>query len=228
VTEDSQSKSRYGPRERIQHLGETRLSDAECLALILRCGRRGENVEQMAQRLLRHFGSLSRLAAAEVREVATVDGIGPVRAASLGAAFGLARRLAETRYQPGTRVRSGADVARVVLESARGTRREGFFVLLLDARHRVTSFRVISLGSLNSAPVHPREVFGAAVREGAAAVVLAHNHPSGDATPSPEDKRVTERLTEVGELLGIQVLDHVVVGADRFFSFADNRHHPIP
>ncbi len=225
---DSEEKTCYGPRERIQHLGETRLSDAECLALVLRYGRRGENVEQMAQRLLRHFGLLSRLAVAEVGELETVEGIGPVRAASIAAAFGLARRLAETRCQPGTPVRSGGDVARVVLESARGSRREGFFVLLLDARHRVTSFRVISLGSLSSAPVHPREVFGVAVREGAAAIVLAHNHPSGDATPSEEDKRVTQRLKEVGELLGIRVLDHVVVGADRFFSFTDDRHYVIP
>ncbi len=224
----SREPTRYGPRERIQLLGESRLSDAECLALVLRCGRPGENAEQMAHRLVAHFGSMARLAAAEVREVATLPGVGPVRAAALRAAFGLARRLAEVRYRPGTPIRSGKDVARVVLESARGVRREGFFAVLLDARHRVMSLRVVSVGSLNSAPVHPREVFAAAVREGAAAIVVAHNHPSGDASPSPEDERVTQRLTEVGELLGIRVLDHVVVGADRFFSFADGRHHPVP
>ncbi len=217
----------YGPREKILHLGEGRLSIAECIALVLRLGRRGESAEQLAQRLLREFGGLGGLAAAEVREVAKVKGVGPVRAASLGAAFGLARRLVETRYCPGIAVRGGAEVARVVLESVRHNRRENFFALLLDARRRILSFRVISVGSLESSLVHPREVFAPAVREGAAALVVAHNHPSGDATPSAEDREVTERLRQVGELLGIEMLDHVVVGADRYYSFADGKYHRI-
>jgi DNA repair protein RadC len=182
----------------------------------------------MAHRLLRHFGSLPRLAAAEFGEVAALPGLGPVRAASVGAAFGLARRLAEERCRPGTAVRGGEDVARVVREAARGARRESFYLLLLDARHRVTGLRVVSVGGLDSAPVHPREVFGPAVREGAAAVVVAHNHPSGDPVPSAEDRRVTERLREAGELLGIALLDHVVVGDESFFSFADGGLHPVP
>lgn len=218
----------YGPRERILHVGEQRMSDAECLALILRTGQPGESAEQLGQRLLRTFGGLPSLASANVREVAQEPGMGPVRAASLGAAFGLARRLVESRQTPGTHVRGGADVARVVLESARGSGRESFFVLLLDGRHRVLGFRVVSTGSLQSAPVHPREVFISAIREGAAAVVVAHNHPSGDPSPSTEDRKVTQRLQRVGELVGIEVLDHVVVGAERFYSFADDSFHPIP
>ena len=128
--------TRYGPRERILQLGEPRLSDAECLALLLRTGRPGETAEQLAQRLLRRFGGLTSLAATPVRELASEPGMGPARAASMAAAFGLARRLVEASYRPGTPVRSGADVARVVQESARGMRRESFFVLLLDGRHR--------------------------------------------------------------------------------------------
>ncbi len=213
---------RYGPRERIQHLGESRLSDAECLALVLRIGRHGESAEQTAQRLLQHFGGLRHLADAELAEVVAVPGLGPVAAASLSAAFGLSRRLSEGRCRPGTAIHDAGDVARVVRDSARGSRRESFFSLLLDARHRVLGLRVISVGSLNSAPVHPREVFGSAVREGAAALILAHNHPSGDAQPSSEDRRVTDRLREVGGLLGIEVLDHVVVGEERYYSFADS------
>jgi DNA repair protein RadC len=224
---DLEHDVRYGPRERIQHLGEPRLSDVECVALVLGLGRAGETAEQIAQRILCHFGGLSRLAAAEVREVAAVAGVGPARAAALGAAFGLARRLAECRFRPGTVVRDATGVAQVVRETARHSRREAFFCLLLDTRHRVIGLRVVSIGSLNSAPVHPREVFGPAVREGAAAVIVAHNHPSGDAKPSEEDRRVTERLREVGELLGIEVLDHVVVGADRFYSFADASYHAL-
>jgi DNA repair protein RadC len=218
---DAAMAARYGPRERILQLGEGRLSDAECIALLLRTGRRGEGAEAMAQRLLAQFGGLPALAAAEVRQVAQLPGVGAVRAAALAAAFGLSRRLSEARLRPGTLLRHSGDVARVVVETARGSRRESFFALLLDVRHRVLGLRVISTGSLDSAPVHPREVFAPAVRESAAAVVVAHNHPSGDPTPSGEDRRITERLRSAGELLGIELLDHIIVGVDRYFSFAD-------
>lgn len=201
-------------------LGEMRLSDAECLALVLRTGTRGEPAEQLAQRLLREFGGLAGLSVRPVREVAA-RGVGPVRAAALAGAFGLARRLAEESFRPGTLVRHGGDVAQVVRHTARGSRRENFFVVLLDVRNRVLALHVVSTGVVDSAPVHPREVFGPAVREAAAAVVIAHNHPSGDPGPSVQDRQVTERLRSAGGLLGIEVLDHVVVGADRYYSFAE-------
>lgn len=211
---------RHGPRERLLQLGEARLSDAECVALVLRTGVRGEPAEQLAQRLLRRFGGLPGLAAASVRETAAQRGVGPVRAAALGAAFGLARRLAEAELRPGTRVRDGGDVARIVRDSARGSRRETFYTILLDRRHRVLSVQVVGTGSVDAVPVHPREVFSPAIRDGAAAVVAAHNHPSGDPTPSAEDRLVTDRLQRVGELVGIGLLDHVVVGEERYYSFA--------
>lgn len=218
----------YGPRERILLLGEPRLSDAECIALVLRTGNRGASAEQLAQDLLQRFGGLEDLAFAGLRELASVNGVGPVRAASLRAAFGLARRLTEMRHRPGKPLRNGGDVARVVHESVRGDGKESFYALLLDARHRILSLRVVSTGNLQAAPVHPREVFIPAIREAAAAIVVAHNHPSGDPSPSAEDRLVTERLREVGELVGIEVLDHVVVGRDRYYSFADDRCHPVP
>lgn len=217
----------YGPRERILSLGEPRLSDSECLALILRTGRPGENAEQMAQRLLRVFGGLDALAGAEVREVAAMKGLGPTRAAAVAAAFGLARRLTEARFRPGAPVRDGHAVARIVRDTARSARQEQFFALLLDARHRVLGLRIVSTGGLTGAPVNPREVFAAALRDGAAAVVVAHNHPSGDPTPSEEDRLVTERLRTAGELIGVRVLDHLIVGRDRFFSFADESVHAV-
>ncbi len=214
----------YGPRERILQLGEQRLSDAECLALLLRTGARGEAAEQMGQRLLRRFGGLAGLAGARLLEVAQQPAVGPVRAAAIGAAFGLARRLAEAALRPGTAVRHGADVARIVRDSARGSRRESFYAVLLDARHRVLAVSVVSTGGLDGAPVHPREVFGPAIRDGAAAIVVAHNHPSGDPTPSADDRGVTERLRAAGELVGIELLDHLVVGAERYYSFAEERY----
>jgi DNA repair protein RadC len=217
-----------GPRERILQLGEARLSDAECVALILRTGRPGEPAEHLAQRLLRQFGGLPGLAEASVRQTAAQPGVGPVRAAALGAAFGLARRLAEAAFRPGTLVRDGGDVARLVGASARGSRRESFFLVMLDARHRLLSVQLISTGSIDSTPVHPREVFSPAIRDGAAAVVVAHNHPSGDPSPSPEDRRVTDRLRATGELVGIDLLDHIVVGAERYYSFAEERCFALP
>jgi DNA repair protein RadC len=218
---------RHGPRERILQLGEARLSDAECLALVLRTGMRGEPAEQLAQRLLRRFAGLPGLAAASVRQTAAHPGIGPVRAAALAAAFGLARRLAEAALRPGTAVQHGGDVARIVRDTARGSRRENFFVVLLDRRHRVLSVQLVGTGSVDAVAVHPREVFAPAIRDSAATVVVAHNHPSGDPTPSAEDRLVTERLRDVGELVGISMLDHVVVGEERYYSFADESFFPI-
>ncbi len=218
---------RYGPRERIAQLGEARLSDAECVALLLRTGRNGESAEQLAQRLLRRFGGLAGLAAARLRELAGETSVGPVRAATLTAAFGLARRLAEGAVRPGCVVQHGGDVARVVRDSARGARRESFFAVLLDNRHRVLTLHVVSTGGIDMAPVHPREVFSPAIRDGAAAIVVAHNHPSGDPSPSAEDRLVTERLREVGELVGIPLLDHLVVGAERYYSFAEESFRPV-
>lgn len=217
----------YGPRERLLHLGELRLSDAECLALILRTGQPGVTAEQLAQRLLARFGGLAGLAAATQRQLGAEHGVGPARAAAMLGAFGLARRLVEAGQSPGAAIRGGHDVARIVHESVRASKQESFFALLLDARHRVIGLRVVSRGSLQSAPVHPREVFGPAIRDGAAAMVVAHNHPSGDPTPSDDDRRITDRLRQVGQLIGIEVLDHVVVGDRRFYSFADERFHTL-
>jgi len=221
-----QSGPRSGPRERILQLGEPRLSDAEVVALLLRTGQRGEPAEAMAQRLLRQFGGLRGMASACVREVAGVSGVGLSRAAALAGAFGLSRRLQEQAFLPGTQVRHGGDVARLVREVVRGSRRESFHTVLLDTRHRLLSLQLTSLGTVDAAAVHPREVFSPAVREAAAAVVVAHNHPSGDPTPSVQDRQVTARLREVGDLVGIPLLDHLVIGAERYYSFAEEAFFP--
>lgn len=225
--EHRSSQARYGPRERIAQHGEPRLSDVECLALLLGTGQRGASAEEVARRLLGRFAGLTGLAGARLRELAEVAGVGPVRAATLCAAFGLARRLAEAPFRPGAAVRGSRDVARLVRDSARGMRRESFFAMLLDARHRVLTFHVVSTGAIDAAPVHPREVFSPAIRDGAGAVVVAHNHPTGDPTPSAEDRLVTTRLREVGELIGIPLLDHLVVGAERYYSFAEEGFRPL-
>jgi DNA repair protein RadC len=207
-----------GPRERLDALGPPALSDAELLALLLRTGAPGQTALGLASDLLaRHDGvaGLARAAPAELRQTA---GVGPAKSASLLAALELGRRLATRRLRTGDAIQGPADVYRHFHARLRDTPHERFLVLLLDGRHRVLREVTASQGTLTASLVHPREVFRPALREAAAAVILVHNHPSGDPTPSREDHEVTERLVEVGEILGVPVLDHVIVAERGYVS----------
>lgn len=206
-----------GPRERLVTLGAEALSDAELIALLLRTGSARRDALSLAAQLLREQGGIAGIAAAEGSELSSAAGIGPAKTASLLAALELGRRLASTRLRAGDPVRGPADVFRHFHARVRQSRYERFFVLLLDGRHRLLREVVISQGTLTASLVHPREVFRPALREAAAAIVLVHNHPSGDPTPSTEDREITARLADAGALVGIPVLDHVVV-AERGWS----------
>lgn len=199
------------PRERLLRLGPSALSDAELLALLLRTGERGADALAVASRLLTHFGGLVGLARSAVRELAGARGIGPAKSAAVCASLELGRRIAARRLQPGAAIRGPADVFAHFHPSLRLVQHEKFIALLLDGRQRVLREHVVSQGTLTASLVHPREVFRPALRESAAALILVHNHPSGDPTPSPEDREVTRRLVRAGKLLGVRVLDHVVV-----------------
>lgn len=205
------------PRERLDALGSEALSDAELLSLLLRTGSRGADVLSLAARLLSMHGGLPGLARTSPRDLARSAGVGPAKSASLCAAVELGRRLAARRLAPGAAVGSPADVFQHFHPRLRHASQERFFVVLLDGRHRVIRHELVSQGTLTASLVHPREVFRPALRDAAAAVVLVHNHPSGDPTPSQEDREVTERLARAGEILGVPVLDHVVV-AERGYS----------
>jgi DNA repair protein RadC len=199
------------PRERLDALGSDVLSDAELLALLLRTGGRGADALAVASDLLARHGGLSGLARAGGRELASSPGVGPAKSASVHAALELGRRVAARRLVAGAAIREAADVYRHFHPSLRHVPHERFLVILLDGRHRVLRQEVVSQGTLTASLVHPREVFRPALREGAAALVLVHNHPSGDPTPSREDREITARLVHAGEILGVRVLDHVVV-----------------
>lgn len=205
------------PRERLDALGAEALSDAELLALLLRTGARGADALVIASRLLASRGGLAGLARADGGDLAGMAGVGPAKIASLRACLELGRRLAARRLEAGAAIRSPADVFRHFHPRLRHAAQERFFVVLLDGRHRVLRHELVSQGTLTASLVHPREVFRPALRESAAALVLVHNHPSGDPTPSREDREITERLMRAGEILGIPVLDHVVV-AERGYS----------
>jgi DNA repair protein RadC len=210
-----------GPRERLAALGAEALSDAELVALLLRTGGGGADALSVATRLLARHQGVQGLARAVGPELAATAGVGPAKSASLVAALELGRRLATRRLRPGDSVRGPADVFRHFHARLRDVRHERFLVLLLDGRHRLLREVVISQGTLTASLVHPREVFRPALREAAAAVVLVHNHPSGDPTPSTEDREITARLAEAGRLVGIPVLDHVVVAERGWASLSE-------
>ena len=209
------------PRERLDALGPAALSDAELIALLLRTGDRGRNALAVANDLLERQGGLQGLSSAGCGELGQSTGIGPAKSASVRAALEIGRRLAGRRLSAGSVIRSPSDVYRHFHPSLRDARQERFVVVLLDARQRVLRSEVVSQGTLTASLVHPREVFRPALRDAAAALVLVHNHPSGDPTPSAEDREVTSRLAKAGELLGIRVVDHVVVAERGFCSLRE-------
>jgi DNA repair protein RadC len=212
-----------GPRERLLHCGPEALSDAELLALVLGTGHRAAgDAYALSRTLIARFGTLQRTVAAASAELSLHPGVGAARAAALRAIGELARRLASMRLERGTQIRSPHDVHAHFGPLLAQEKKERFYAILLDSKNRVmTNFR-ISEGSLGASLVHPREAFRPAIREAAAAVIFLHNHPSGDPSPSSEDRQVTGRLRDAGELLGIPVLDHVIVGSEGYYSFADD------
>lgn len=214
------------PRERLAANGAVALSEAELLALLLRTGCRGFDAVALATRLLASRGGLAGLLEHPYDGLCEIPGLGRTKAASLLAAAEIGRRLASRRLVPGDVIRSPGDVHRHFHQRLRDSRREHFMILLLDGRHRVMSESQISQGTLTASLVHPREVFRPAVRAAAAAIVLVHNHPSGDPTPSAEDLEVTHRLVSAGEVVGIRVVDHVVVADAGFHSFQESGQMP--
>ncbi len=207
------------PRERLQKLGVEALSAQEILALLLGRGIAGESVMVTAQRLLSQFGNLKGLAAASVEQLSQIKGIGLAKAAQIKAAFELANRLedySEAVDRPP--VKSPDDVASLVRNRLRGKKKEYFLTLLLDTRNQLIKVAEISVGSLDSSIVHPREVFKEAISASAASVILVHNHPSGDPEASEDDIKLTKRLAEAGEIVGIDVLDHIIIGDKNYLS----------
>jgi DNA repair protein RadC len=209
------------PRERLLAKGPDALSDAQLLAILLRTGRRDSSAVEVALELLRRVGGLSGLAHCGNEELCAIPGVGPAKVAQLKAAIELGRRAMAVPLSTGTRVSSSRDLFEHFHPMLRDVKHELFKVVLLDAKNTVLKELTVSKGSLTLSIVHPREVFAPAVRESAAAVIFLHNHPSGDPTPSLEDRQLTDRLVEAGRLLGIRVLDHVILGESRYVSFAD-------
>ncbi|MBA7621666.1 hypothetical protein ES703_29032 [subsurface metagenome] len=207
------------PRERLQKFGVEALSAQEILALILGRGIAGESVMVTAQRLLSQFGSLKGIAGASVEELSQVKGIGIAKASQIKAAFELTNRL-EGYPESGDRplVKTPDDVTGLVQGRLKGKKKEYFLALLLDTRNKLIRMAEISVGSLDGSIVHPREVFKEAISASAASVIFVHNHPSGDPEASEDDIELTKRLAEAGEIVGIDVLDHIIICDKKYLS----------
>ncbi|HIJ01135.1 DNA repair protein RadC [Candidatus Woesearchaeota archaeon] len=208
------------PRERLEKQGPSVSSDAELLAIILKTGNRGENAIDMSNRLISKYG-FEKLSTCSPRELQEINGIGSAKACQIVALFELNKRHSYSKTN-GKSIKTAKDVFEYCSPRMSSLDREQFIILHLDTKNRVIKDEIVSVGALTGTIAHPREVFKSAIKESAHSVILVHNHPSGDPTPSDEDLKMTERLFEAGEILGIKVLDHVIVGKDGWWSWNDH------
>jgi DNA repair protein RadC len=213
------------PRERLMKLGAEALSEAQLLAIVLATGEAssGQSAIDLALHLIHAFDGLRALDAASIAELCQIKGIGPAKATSIKAALELGKRLSGEPPRRQLKITSPQDLVTYFQPRLQHLRKEVFKAVLLNTKHHMLKDVTISEGSLSASLVHPREAFLPAIKESAAAVIFLHNHPSGDPTPSPEDKELTVRLAEVGHLVGIHVLDHIIIGsgAPGYISFRD-------
>lgn len=213
------------PREKLAMHGAGALSDSELIAILLRTGMKGRNAVDLARELLAKYKSLGGLARCSVNELAKIKGIGPAKAVQLAAAFGLGSRLARETFSK-SKIDEPGLVYELLGSEMRTLNKESLRVILLDTRYHLIDVEQVSLGSLNECTAHPREIFKPAITRSAFAVIVVHNHPSGDPSPSDSDHRLTRRLAEAAQLLQIGLLDHIIIGAPHdhrlpYFSFKE-------
>ena len=209
------------PRERLRDYGAAALSDAELLAILLRVGVAGTNVVQLSQQLLVERGGWPGLLRADYRELCNRHGIGEAKAATLKAALEIGRRLLLTEHEQRFQIKSPTDVASLLMLEMSHLEQEHLRTVLLDTKNRVQTINTVYIGSLNASLIRVGEVFKEALKRNSAALVVVHNHPSGDPTPSPEDVLVTREIVAAGKLLDVEVLDHLVIGQGRFVSMRE-------
>ncbi|MFF2447717.1 DNA repair protein RadC [Neobacillus sp. NPDC058068] len=209
------------PRERFIQNGPQSLSNHELIAILLRTGTKDESVLQLSNRLLTHFEGLRMLKAATLEEMTEIKGIGSAKAIQILAAVEIGRRISNLSYHDRYVIRSPEDGAKYLMNDMRFLSQEHFVCLYLNTKNQVIHKQTVFIGSLNASIVHPREVFREALKRSAASVIAVHNHPSGDPAPSREDIEVTKRLVECGKIIGIDLLDHLIIGENKFVSLKE-------
>lgn len=209
------------PRERMLAYGADALSHAELLAILIRTGTRSQSAVTLATKLLNKSGGLRNLVDMSVNELTEIKGIGSAKALQLMAGIELGKRIARSTLGELVVVRSPNHAAMYVMEELRYLKKEHFVCLFLNTKNGIIGKETLSIGTLNASLVHPREVFREAIRYNSASIICVHNHPSGDPTPSPEDISITKRLREAGSLIGIEILDHLIIGDGKFISLKE-------
>ncbi len=209
------------PRERLQRLGPDALSSQELLALVIGRGIPKKSVMTIAQELLVRFGNVKAISRATLEELSQIKGIGIAKAAQIKACFELAKRENLEADEENFDIKNPEAVFKLISSSIKDKAKEHFKLILLNSRNKKIGISTISIGTLTTSLVHPREVFKDAITHSAASVVLAHNHPSGDPEPSEDDLKITKKLVESGKILGIEVIDHIIIGKNNFYSFRE-------
>jgi DNA repair protein RadC len=208
------------PRERLIKKGSEALSNAELLSVILRTGNKKENVLELSNKILKKYNLLS-LSRVRINNLKKISGMGETKACQIVACFELGRRLLSFRKELKPRIEKARDIAKLFMPHMANLKKEYFKGIYLDSRKRIIKEETIFIGNLNTSVIHPREIFQIAFNEGSAALILLHNHPSGDAWPSIDDIEITRQLVEAGEILGIEVLDHIIIGEKRYVSLKE-------
>ncbi|HEY6625625.1 MAG TPA: DNA repair protein RadC [Ignavibacteriaceae bacterium] len=212
------------PREKLLMRGAQSLSDAELVAILLRTGKKGKSVIEIARELINSEGNLAMLATKTVDSLQKISGIGKDKAATLAAAFELSRRiLSQPKWLSNKKITSPQDVAEIFIPILRDDNKEKFIVVCLNSANKIIKHETISIGNLNSSVVHPREVFKVAIDNSSASIILIHNHPSGNPEPSNEDIRITKKIVETGKIMEIPVFDHVIIAGETYTSFVEKR-----
>lgn len=212
------------PREKLLLRGPQSLSDAELVAILLRTGKKGKSVLDIARELINSEGNLAMLATKTVASLQKVSGIGKDKAATLAAAFELSRRiLSQQKWFTNKKITSPEEVAEIFIPILRDDNKEKFIVVCLNSANKIIKHEIISVGNLNSSIVHPREIFKVAIDNSAASIILLHNHPSGNPEPSTEDIRITKKIVETGKIMDIPVFDHLIIAGETYTSFVEKR-----
>lgn len=209
------------PRERLIKYGPEVLSNAELLAILLRTGTKSENAISIANRVMGRGEGIKFLASCTVQELSSIKGIGSAKASQIMAAVELGKRIRGYRSNKKIKIGSPGDAADIIMDDMRYLKKEHLRVLFLDTKNQVIEAKDLSIGSLNASVVHPREIYSEAIRKSSSSIIICHNHPSGDPTPSQEDINITKRLNEVGKLVGIDLLDHLIIGDGCYISLKE-------
>lgn len=210
------------PREKMINYGSNSLSNAELLAILIGSGNAKQNAIELSRDIINNFGGLIALTDITHEELISIRGIGDAKACNILAALELNKRVSAYALNKRMKITSPNDVCNLFMDELRYDKKEKFIIVLLNTKSEIISKELISIGNLNSSIVHPREVYKYAIKKSAASVLFIHNHPSGNPDPSKNDKNITRRLTEVGEIIGINVVDHIIIGNNRYFSFKEN------